>query len=83
MADDPKSKLIDEFLSSSGAPPESRAILDGFASFLKDKGCFVQPGGLQEQFLEKTTVKDKNKVPIDIVRCLVCGHEEFEVKSQG
>jgi hypothetical protein len=82
MADDAKSKLIDEFVAS-GAPADARPLLEGFVEFLKSKGCFVQPGGLQEQFLEKSTVKDKNRVPIDIVRCLVCQHEEFEVKSAG
>lgn len=83
MAEDAKAKLIDGFLSTAGAPEASRPVLEGFVEFLKEKGCFVQPGGLQEQFLEKSTVKDKNKVPIDIVKCLVCNHEEFEVKGQG
>lgn len=79
---DAKDKLIDEFLSAAGAPPkEARPSLELFVDFLKNKGCYVQPGGLTEQFIEKAVVKDKNKIPIEILRCLVCGHEEFEVKS--
>jgi hypothetical protein len=79
MPDDAKSKLIDEFVAS-GAPADARPLLEGFVDFLKSKGCFVQPGGLQDQFVERSSVKDKKGVPIDVEKCLVCGHEEFEVK---
>lgn len=82
MAEDAKGKLIDEFLSS-GAPAEARPVIEGFVEFLKGKGCFMLPGGLQEQFIEKSTVKDKNKIPIEVTKCLVCGDEQFEVKDKA
>ena len=74
---------IDAFITKTGASPESRNALTGFVEFLKERGQFISNGDLKTQFIEKSTVFDKKKVPIEVERCLVCGHEEYDVKKDA
>lgn len=75
---------VSEFITKNEiADPNAPALLNGLVSFLKERGQFVETGDLQKQFIEKTMVKDKNKVPVEISTCLVCGNEQLEVKKEG
>lgn len=80
--------LIDEFviknkIPDAGAGQGNRNLLSSFAEFLKSRGQLVSKGDLKKELTEVYTVKDRNKVPIEVAKCLVCGHETFEVLDKG
>lgn len=75
MADD-----IDLFLEQEKLDQAQKGVLTAYRDFLSKRGQYVQ-GDLKKQFIETEIVKDKNDIPIAIARCLVCSHEEFEVKK--
>jgi hypothetical protein len=81
-----KTDILDEFViknkvPDAGTDQPNRKLLGIFIEFLKERGQFIEKGDLKKSLTEKTTIKDKNKVPIEVTRCLVCSHEEFEVKE--
>jgi uncharacterized protein with PIN domain len=71
---------IDLFLEANKLDTTQKGLLTAYRDHLTKRGQYVEQGDLKKQFTEKVSVKDVNKVPIDITRCLVCGHEDFEVK---
>lgn len=76
--------IVSEFITKNGiANPDAPALLNGLVDFLKERGQFMATGDLKTQLIEKTIVKDKNKVPVEVSTCMVCGHEELEVKKEG
>jgi len=76
MADD-----IDVFLEQTKIDPAQKGVIVAYRDFLSKRSQYVPQGDLKKQLIETVSVKDKNKVGISIDRCLVCGHEEYEVKS--
>lgn len=70
---------LDEFVQKSGLGSDKAVVLEAFLKFLKERGQYVEPGDLKSQFIEKKVIRDRNKIPIEVSSCLVCGHEEFEV----
>lgn len=83
MAD---TKVIDEFAAKNNLPQvapgeANRVLLEAFLGFLKERAQYVEPGDLKKQFIEVETVRDRNKVPVEVATCNVCGHQEFEVKQ--
>lgn len=82
-----KNSVVDEFLKDADKLTEGKkddpvALLTAFVKLLKERGQFIEPNALREQFSEVTTVRDKNRVPIEVTKCLVCGNEDFEVKPE-
>lgn len=79
-----KNALLDEFLTKSSeltqGAPDQRTLLSAFMDWLKERGQYLDGTDLKTQFIEKTTVLDRKKVPIEVNRCMVCGNSEFEVK---
>ncbi len=85
MAD--KKNAITDFLADPEKNVEAKKedlpiLLGAFVKFLRERGQYVDPGNLKEQFSETSTVFDKNKVPIEVTKCLVCGKDDYEVKSE-
>lgn len=78
----PQDAVITTFLSKAGLGTEHTPTLLGFIEFLKSKGQYIEAGDLRAQFTESRKVLDKKKVPIGIEKCLVCGHEEFNVEAE-
>lgn len=68
---------------SNGAIPETMApLLTDFVGFLKERGQFISTGDIKTEFIERNEVVDKNKVPLVVETCLVCGNQQFEVKAE-
>jgi len=74
--------VVGEFITKNGVDAKLSDTLNGLIDFMKEKGQYIESGDLKKQFIEKTTVLDKNKVPIEISSCSVCGQESFEVKKE-
>jgi hypothetical protein len=72
---------IDLFLEANKLDTAQKGLLTAYRDHLMKRGQYVEQGDLKKQFIEKMSVKDVNKVPIDIAKCLVCGHEDYEVKK--
>lgn len=84
-----KTDVLDEFIiknkvPDAGTDQPNRKLLGLFVEFLKERGQYVEKGDLKKELTEKFSIKDRNKVPIEVTKCLVCGHQEYEVKeSEG
>lgn len=72
---------VDQFVSKEGVDQSQIPLLNAFAEFLKANGNFIE-GDLKAQFVETVQVSDKNDIPLEVSTCMVCGHQEFEVKSE-
>lgn len=72
---------VSEFVSKNGVQETSVPLLNSFVDFLKERGLFLNNGDLKTQFIEKAVVQDKNKVPIAVETCMICGNQQFEVKT--
>lgn len=81
MATETLDSVVGLFIAKAGPIQDPTDLLKGFVAFLKSRGQYVEPGEIQKQFTEVRQVKDRAGVPIEIAKCLVCGHEEFLVKE--
>ncbi len=71
---------VDQFVAKQGVDQSQIPLLNAFAEFLKSNGNFLE-GDLKKQFIEIEEVTDRNGVPLEVSTCLVCNHQEFEVKA--
>lgn len=72
--------VVAEFIEKGGLPAEYAGALNGLIDELKSRGQYIEKGDMKAQLIEKTVVKDKNNVSIEVSTCTVCGNEQFEVK---
>lgn len=73
---------VTTYLAKAGLGQDSVVALQGFLDYLRSKGQYIEAGDLKTQFIERRSVLDRKKVPIAIDRCLVCGHEEYNVNGE-
>jgi hypothetical protein len=72
--------IVDEFIAKAGLSPDQAGAMNALIDELKSRGQYVEKGDMKAQLIEKTLVKDKNNVTIEVSTCTVCGNEQFEVK---